>query len=57
MQLSTHDACIVTCRRLIYNMTHFMRFTLYPIEPNKESGTANTIEGYNTDKLAMEHQV
>ena len=34
-----------------------MRFTLYPIEPAKESGTANTTEGYNTDKLSMEHQV
>ena len=32
-------------------MSHFIRFTLYPIEPAKESGTANTTEGYNIDKL------
>ena len=34
-----------------------MRFTLYPIEPTKESCAANTTEGYNTDKVSMEHQV
>ena len=34
-------------------MSHFIRFTLYPIEPAKESCTANTTEGYNTDKLPM----
>ena len=34
-----------------------MMFTLYPIEPSKESGTANTTEEYNTDNLHMEHQV
>ena len=38
-------------------MSHFIRFTLYLIEPAKESGTTNTTEGYNTDKLSMEHQV
>ena len=38
-------------------MTNFMMFTLYPIEPVKESGTANTTEGYNTDNLLIEHQV
>ena len=34
-----------------------MKFTLYPIEPAKESCTANTTEGYNTDNLPMQHQV
>ena len=34
-----------------------MRFTLYPIEPSKKSGTANTIEGYNTDNLPMEYDL
>ena len=38
-------------------MSHFIKFTLYHIEPAKESGTANTTEGYNTDKLPMQHQV
>ena len=38
-------------------MSHFIRFTLYPIEHAKESCTANTTEEYNTDKLPMEHQV
>ena len=58
MQLSIYDVCIVTLYKLfVYNMSHIMRFTLYPIEPAKESGTANTTEGYNTDKLPMEHQV
>ena len=38
-------------------MSHFIRFTLYHIEPVKKSGTANTTEGYNTDKLPMQHQV
>ena len=34
-----------------------MRFTLYSIELAKKPGIANTNEGYNTDKLPMEHQV
>ena len=34
-----------------------MRFPLNPIEPAKESGTATTTEGYNTDNLLLEHQV
>ena len=38
-------------------MSHFTRFTLYLIEPAKKSGTINTTEGYNTDKLPMQHQV
>ena len=38
-------------------MSHFIMFTLYLIEPAKESGTANTNEGYNTDKLPTQHQV
>ena len=38
-------------------ISHFIRFTSYPIEPAKESCTANTTEGYNTDKLSMQHQV
>ena len=43
--------------RFVYNMTNFMMFTWYPIEPAKESGTANTTERYITDNLLMEHQV
>ena len=58
MQLSTYDAFIVTLyKRFVYNMSNFMRFPLNPIEPAKESGTATTTEGYNTDKLPMENQV
>ena len=38
-------------------MSHFIRFTLYLIEPTKESCTANTTEEYNTDNLPMQHQV
>ena len=38
-------------------MSHSIRFTLYPIEPAKESGTTNTTEGHNTDNLPMQHQV
>ena len=58
MQLLIYDVCIVTLYKLfVYNISYFMRFTLYPIEPAKESGSANTTEGYNTDKLPMESQV
>ena len=58
MQLSTYDVCIVTLyKRFVYNLSHFMTLTLYPIEPAKESATANTIEGYNPDKLPIGHQV
>ena len=58
MQLSTYDVFIVTLyKRFVYNLSHFMTLTLYPIEPVKESGTANITEGYNTDKLPLENQV
>ena len=38
-------------------MSHFIRFTVHLIEPAKKSGTANTTEEYNADKLPMQHQV